>query len=196
MANQGCLGFLFNLFRVRSSPPAALPAGAFAPAMRDSLPYRIRQDTLLTDTELKFYRALIQTVGNAFTICPKIRVADILETRPFDQAYHNKIDRKHVDFLLCDPTTMRPVMAIELDDASHQRAGAQRRDQDKDAAFRAAGLPLVRIPVRQAHDPNQIRASLQLGMAPGITYEKAAPRQKATGPVSPTPIVGGRKPER
>ena len=35
--------------------------------------------------------------------------------------YENKISGKYIDFLFCDPVTMQPVLAIELDDASHQR---------------------------------------------------------------------------
>lgn len=185
MANQGCLGFLFNLFGL---------GGAASP---DSLPYRLRGDALLTQGELAFYQVLRAAVGNAYTICPKIRLADIIETRPFSQAYHNKIDRKHVDFLLCDPFTLRPVAGIELDDSSHQKASAQKRDADKDAAFRASGLPLIRITARSSYDPAEIRQRLQQGSAAGITYEKAAPRSKAsTDTVAPTPIVGGRKPPK
>lgn len=193
MANQGCLGFLFNLFGIGggNSGPAV---DQTAP---EALPYRLRADALLTRTELAFYQVLRVAVGNAYTICAKVNLADIFETRPFSLVHQNKIDQKHVDFLLCDPASMRPVAGVELDDSSHQRADAQKRDQDKDAAFRAAGLPLIRIQVQQSYDPNQVRAKLQWGMAPGITYEAAGPRQKAaSGPVTPTPIVGGRKPER
>lgn len=185
MANQGCLGFLFNLF---GRGGAAVPAPP---------PYQLRNDALLTERELKFYGALRLAVGNTYTICPKIRLADIFEVRPFSQAYHNKIDRKHVDFLLCDPVTLRPIAGVELDDSTHQRADAQKRDADKDAAFRAGGLPLIRIPARGSYNPHEIRSMLQQVSAPGITYEKAAPREKASsGPVTPTPIVGGRKPTK
>ena len=53
-------------------------------------------------------------------VCPKVNLADIFfVARPNEnQSYRNKIDRKHVDFLLLDPTTMKPVMGVELDDVA------------------------------------------------------------------------------
>ena len=76
------------------------------------------------------------------------------------QAFHNKIDRKHIDFVLCDPQTMAPVAAVELDDKSHQSASAQKRDADKNKACHDAGLPLLRFPARKSYDPNAIAAEL------------------------------------
>lgn len=190
MSNQGCLVFLFKLFGAGGGR-----AGRTGRTSSESLPYRLRSDGLLTPTELAFYQVLRHAVGNAYTICPKVRLADIIETNPFNQAYHNQIDRKHIDFLLCEASSMRPVAGIELDDSSHQQASAQERDQVKDAAFRAAGLPLRRIPASQSYDPDQIRAVLQGEVTPGVIYAVATPRQMApSGPVTPTPIVGEGKP--
>ena len=41
-------------------------------------------------------------------------------------ALHNKIDRKSIDFVLCDPNTYKVQLAIELDDRSHDH----RQDRD------------------------------------------------------------------
>jgi hypothetical protein len=59
------------------------------------------------------------------------------------RTYTNKIDRKHVDYLLCDPQTVRPLLGVELDDGNHQRSDRQKRDSFVDQVFTAAGLPLV-----------------------------------------------------
>ena len=32
--------------------------------------------------------------------------------------YWNKINRKHVDFLICDDETLKPLVGIELDDST------------------------------------------------------------------------------
>ncbi|MGI5917257.1 MAG: DUF2726 domain-containing protein [Anaerolineae bacterium] len=63
-------------------------------------------------------------------------------------AYNNRIDRKHVDFLLCDPQTMAPLLGIELDDSSHRRPDRRARDELVDRIFESAGLPLLRVPAR------------------------------------------------
>ncbi|HLO04464.1 MAG TPA: DUF2726 domain-containing protein [Symbiobacteriaceae bacterium] len=182
MANQGCLGFLFNLF------------GIAGPAAPNSLPYRTRE-SLLTPGEQPFYPVLRLAVGSSYQICPKVRLADLFAVKPYNQAYQNKLLPMHIDFLLCDPVTLRPVAGVELDDRSHERNDAQRRDRFKDNLFESAGLPLIRIPNRRSYDPHEIRETLLQRIGHRVTYEAVAPRQKATsGPVAPTPIVGGRKP--
>lgn len=42
----------------------------------------------------------------------------------------------------------RPVLALELDGASHGSEKQQHRDAVKDVAFRSAGLKLLRLPSR------------------------------------------------
>src|SRR5687768_13442484 len=37
------------------------------------------------------------------------------------QSHRNRIDRKHVDFLLCHSEMMKPLVGLELDDQSHGR---------------------------------------------------------------------------
>ena len=52
---------------------------------------------------------------------------------------------RHVDFLLCEPYTLKPLLVIELDDHSHLKPEAQAADRFKDAVFAGAGLPLLRL---------------------------------------------------
>ncbi len=51
-----------------------------------------------------------------------------------------------LDFVVCEKSS-NPVCAIELDDKTHLRAEAIRRDAKKDKALGAAGIPIVRIKV-------------------------------------------------
>ena len=67
------------------------------------------------------------------------------------QTIFNKISQKHLDFVLLDPQTLIPVMAVELDDSSHKSSAAKKRDDVKDKALRDAGLKLVRIPSKHAY---------------------------------------------
>jgi hypothetical protein len=140
---QGCLFSFLRLF-----------SGASAPASDQPLPYEIRDD-FLSPAELAFYRILAGTVQGRFTICPKVRLADIFYvSRPHENvAARNRIQQKHVDFLLCDPTTLRPRLAIELDDASHQRPDRRDRDLFVDDVFQAAQLPILHIPAARSYSP-------------------------------------------
>ncbi|MHB0967289.1 MAG: DUF2726 domain-containing protein [Bellilinea sp.] len=93
-------------------------------------------------------------MGNYLTICPKVSLADVFfVVRPNENmSAYNRINRKNVDFLICDPQTLKPKFAIELDDASHQRADREERDEIVNQVFEAADLPLIHIPFRNAYN--------------------------------------------
>ena len=145
---QGCLSAILNLFGIRLA--ARSPNS-------EQLPYRQRDD-FLSAAELSFYRVLILALDGSHLVCLKVNLADIFfVARPNEnQSYRNKIDRKHVDFLLCDLATMKPVMGVELDDASHARRDRQDRDQFVDQVFEAAGLPLLRVRAAASYSPQNI----------------------------------------
>jgi hypothetical protein len=148
---EGCLSVILALFGIRLARPA-----------NDSdLPYRQRDD-FLSAAELSFFRVLRQAVGDRAVILCKVNLADIFfVARPNEnRAYLNKIDRKHVDFLLCDPTNMRPRVGIELDDASHDRRDRQQRDDFVNTVVNTAGLPLLRIPAKTGYSPQDILAKV------------------------------------
>jgi len=101
---------------------------------------------LLTQNELAFYKSLLPVANaNKLIVCPKVRLADLIEPikgKNF-QAGFNKIRSKHIDFVLCDPGNLKPVLALELDDRSHDRPDRQARDQFVDNALSGAGLPIL-----------------------------------------------------
>jgi hypothetical protein len=167
---SGCLRFVGRLFDRPSdyatrdvmseaplprSTPVMLPQSAAqtfpprhaSPPMRPR--YRLRDD-FLSRAEASFMRVLQQALGKAYLLCPKVNLGDLFYA-PHDQAAWNRINRKHVDFLVCDPDKLRPLLGIELDDRSHQRPDRQERDDLVNAVFDTAGLPLLRMPVRSRY---------------------------------------------
>jgi hypothetical protein len=98
-------------------------------------------------------------------VCPKIPLGDLFYVKTSDNSkyrtYTNKIDRKHLDFLLCDPKTMRPILGIELDDKSHQRKDRQDRDELVENIFKVTKLPLVRMPVKHTYSVTELNSLLQ-----------------------------------
>ena len=62
----------------------------------------------------------------------------------------NRIAAKHVDFLTVRRLQWRPVLAIELDDASHATSARPSRDDLRDEVFHTAGLPLLHMAVGAA----------------------------------------------
>lgn len=130
----------------------------------DHYPYYLRDD-FLSLAELNFYRVLVTVTADWAVLFTKVNLGDLVYVRTGEygqnQAYRNKIDRKHVDFLLCDPESLRPLLAIELDDSSHNRPDRQARDKFVDGVFAAAGLPLLHVPVSRSYNTQKLRAFLR-----------------------------------
>jgi very-short-patch-repair endonuclease len=92
-----------------------------------------------------------------------VRLADVIQVRggTSDQAsWQGKINSKHLDFVLCDHGSLAPRLAIELDDASHDRPERQERDRFLDSGLAAAGLPLLRIRAAGKYDAKELRGSI------------------------------------
>lgn len=122
-------------------------------------PYE-KRSSLLTDSELAFYRSLTEAVDGAWSIHAMVRLADLIRVRPKTpkyQAWQNRIHAKHIDFLLCDPGSMEARVAVELDDATHQRSDRKARDQFVNQALADAGVPLIRIDVQSSYDAGHLR---------------------------------------
>lgn len=93
----------------------------------------IKRKTLLTEAERSFLGVLEQAVGEQYRVYAQVRLADVVSvrsglSRARRMAAQNRINAKHVDFVLCDPMTLNVLCAIELDDASHQRMERKARD--------------------------------------------------------------------
>lgn len=122
-----------------------------------------RRGRLITKTELKFLRALEIAAQDQWRIFAMVRIADLLKVRSDTvnrQSWQNKINCKHIDFVLCDPETLEVVATLELDDASHNRSDRIERDQFVNQAFADAGLPLLRIPTETAYDVKKLREQI------------------------------------
>ena len=147
---SGCLGFFLELFGIAPSRSVTEP-----------LPFRLRDD-FLSFAEISFYHILLSTVGDRMTVCPKVNLNDIFFVSRPDQnlGARNRISGKHVDFLLCDSRSMRPLAGIELDDASHARKDRQTRDAFVQQVFETAKIALIRFPAQRAYNLSEIKARL------------------------------------
>ena len=137
------------------------------------LPYRLKEPFLAT-TELALFRVLTEMMGSRYVICPKVALNDIFYVaRPNENVhYYNKFFRKHVDFLLCEPVTLRPAIGIELVKPLG-RSGTRDVDQFMQDLFLTARLPLVHIPSSDHYATDKLEQLL----------EQAIKRVKDTGPL-------------
>lgn len=116
------------------------------------LPYRLRSK-FLSSPERALLRALEEMSDGHYKICPKVALNDIFYiARPNENVhFYNKIFRKHVDFLLCNPENMQPVFGVELVKPI-AREKTQESDQFMEDLFFQAGLTLVHVPTSDNYE--------------------------------------------
>jgi hypothetical protein len=122
----------------------------------ERLPYRLREHFMSTP-ELALFRVLQNMVQDYYVVCPKVALNDIFYiVRPNENVhFFNKIFRKHVDFLLCEPDTLKPAFGIELVKPITKNETRQ-TDKFMQDLFLSAGLPLVHIPSNDHYDEDDL----------------------------------------
>ena len=129
------------------------------------------RDSLLRPGERAFFPALEQACADRSLIFTQVQLSKLIYPRggiPKRQTYQNKIDRKSVDFVLCNPSTLKPELIIELDDKSHTREDRKTRDDFVNNALKAAGIKILHIPAASTYSPTALEQQIreQLRAAP------------------------------
>ena len=135
-----------------------------AERVKDRLPYRLREQ-FLTSTEVSLLSVLQEMADGHYIVCPKVALNDIFYIqRPNENVhFYNKIFRKHVDFLLCEPDGMKPAFGVELvrPVAKEETRSADQFMQD---LFLNAGLPLIHIPSNEQYELSDLVHLFQLAV--------------------------------
>ena len=146
-------------------------------------------DEFASPAELNFFLNLKAVVGDSAQIFSKVKLSDLFYAKAGDygknRSYTNRIDRKHVDFLLCDPKTLKPILGIELDDKSHQRADRQARDDFVNRVFEAAKLPLMHISVQRGYSQSELKTKLSSYISDRQTKNEQPEQVQDTSPRCP-----------
>jgi hypothetical protein len=180
---QGCFGYIIGFFRsiLTGSDKTTGPHRGLFADWDDTpirLPYR-RRDDFLSPTELSYFKVLSSTLGHSATLFPKVKVSDIIFVTNTDEymSFFNRISRRHVDFLVCESSTLKPVLAIELDDSSHNRPSQKERDQFLDDVFKAADLPLMRVSPKMQYTREKVISQIK-SFLPGSKSPNASPSEE------------------
>lgn len=123
-----------------------------------NLPYRLR-DHFLTEEEDRLRHRLCEAVGERAIVCPKTRVSDVLWIPQAHQHLGDavRIDRKFIDFLICDRISSRPVCAVQLDRWREDAAKYQLRDEFLERVLAAAGLAVLHVQAQRIPTVTQFR---------------------------------------
>lgn len=149
-------------------------------------PYQ-RRDRLMTEAEGSFFQVLeLALPADQYRLFGKIRVEDLISVktgleRQARQSFRNRIKSRHIDIVIVERKTFRPVWAIELDDKSHDSAKRQERDAFLDSALQAAGLPLVRFKAKRSYTTADIQKTLGVDQASETVIDTPAEGEESLG---------------
>lgn len=135
-------------------------------------PYRLKVP-FLTTPEIVLYRSLKEMTKEHYVIFAKVALNDIFYiVRPNENVhYFNKLFRKHVDFLLCEPKSLKPEIGVDLV-RPIPAGGTRSADQFVEDLFLTAGLPLVQVPADNRYEISKLVASFQQAVAKAKQIER------------------------
>ncbi len=140
----------------------------------ETLPYK-KKDYLFSKAEKSFYEVLsLICEQQNVKIFAKVRLGDLLyipKNTKERMKYWNKIQSKHVDFVLCENENIKPILVIELDDSSHNKANRKERDNFVDKALEDGGLKIVHIPAQYSYNVNELTEKIKNLITPKEVIE-------------------------
>lgn len=143
-------------------------AEKFLPQKKQAGLEYVLRGPLLTKAEAAFYPVLVEAVKagpEACVVMCKVRLGDVIRPRTGLEKSErttraNKVDRKHLDFVVVRASDFGVVMGVELDDSSHRREKVKERDAFVDAAMASAGLRVVRVKWGRGYGLEKVAAAL------------------------------------
>ncbi|HEX7516302.1 MAG TPA: DUF2726 domain-containing protein [Chthoniobacterales bacterium] len=155
------------------------------PPKADSLPY-LKKQYFFSAAERSFYEILKRLAPAEHTVFAKVRLADLVYVSKGTaswQSHFNRINRKHLDFVLCN-RDLAPLVAIELDDSSHDEEDRQSRDEFVDEVLAAAALPILHVRAKRAYNLDEVRRLLSPYVrvqSPAAVANRDAPYTRPAG---------------
>ena len=100
-------------------------------------------------------------VGDDYHVFPQVHLSAILDEKKVKgqnwKAAFRHINGKSVDYVICDKRSIKPLLAVELDDWSHDAQDRRDRDAEVERILQGAGLPIVRFDKRKGLNKEDIK---------------------------------------
>lgn len=118
-----------------------------------------KKEYLLTKSELKFYKLLKSIVDkNNLNLFCQVSLYELVKSNKYKD--FNKIKAKTIDYVITD-TNCKIKLCIELDDPTHIKQDRIERDKFIDELFKQLNINLVRIPVQNWYDMQQVEEKIK-----------------------------------
>ncbi len=121
---------------------------------------------VLTATEQRFAAMLDEVLPVEYSYVVQVAVQRVVHVRRlrtfrrWQDPQWNRISQKSLDFVIIRNSDTAIMLAIELDDPSHERADRIARDELLDAIMHDAGVPLLHVQTRTVYASDEIRRQI------------------------------------
>lgn len=148
VACGGCIWLLLRaVFASRNGMQTASPQNTYR-----------KKSRYISPAEYDFLLVLRSILGANYEVCAQAPLVAVIE-KTSGGAFRNELFRV-ADYAVIDRVTAEPLLLIELNDASHNRADRQERDRKVAAICAEADLPLLAFTVQEAKDVSEVRKKI------------------------------------
>jgi very-short-patch-repair endonuclease len=120
-----------------------------APVWEFASVYRKREYLFDSTSEFNLFRVLVELFGDQYYIFAQVNLGHLVETKSNEffekRKQRSRIEKKSVDFVLCDKVRVVPQLVIELDGYSHWREDRKIRDTFVNELMKDVGLPILHL---------------------------------------------------
>ncbi len=132
-----------------------------------------RRNYLLNIPERRFFEEVQQIIPAGYVIYPQMLLSKIVRVNSSREefwSYHNRINRKTVDFVIFERRYLRPVMAIEYDGSTHNRIDRIERDEFVDSVLSSVGIKILHVKHRNYINFEELKNTISQHLAPIKNY--------------------------
>lgn len=128
------------------------------------IPHFQRNQSLLGSQQRAFYAALIRAVGPQPLVFARVNLAHLVEHPGEDPNYQDhwrRVCRRWLDFVICSPTSVSPILAIKLETRLERKRRTMGRLDVLDDTLSSARIPLLRVSLADQYDPVELMEKIK-----------------------------------
>ncbi len=132
--------------------------------VKKCIPHFRRTRSLLATQQRAFYTALIQALGPQPLVFARVNLAHLVQhpgDDPNYQEHWRRVCRRWLDFVICSPSSVSPILAIKLETRLERKRRALGGIDVLDDTLSSARIPLLRISLVDQYDPAELMEKIK-----------------------------------
>lgn len=134
---------------------------------RRGFPEFERQRSLLTPQQRALYWELIKLVGGYSVVLPRVNLSTLVKSpgdHPSYDDHWKRVLREWVDFVVCSPSSISPVLAIKLETRAERKRRKLGGLDVLEDTLTSAKIPLLRVKSAESYDASEIMSGIRFAL--------------------------------